>query len=165
MKNVAIYIAVAVSICSCTPAALEGFGRGLAQGQAISQSSPSLQSISCTGSSFGTFTEVKASFAVSVAADGTTVGSFTSNGTLFDASGTASLNYSGTSVVNLRIDSSVSGSARASAYVPGRIVAAGADAYKGSQGLVAGTIDRNGVFNGTYRSLTGNYKLVLGCTR
>jgi len=164
MKNNIAFAIATLSLYSCTPAAMEGFGRGLAQGQATSQAIPTVQVVSCTGSSFGTFTEVKATMAISVAPDGAAFGSFSSNGTLFDAGGTASINPYSTSIVSLKIDSSVSGSISASAYTPVRSISAGANASKGSKGLVAGTIDRNGIFNGTYRSLTGNYKLVLGCT-
>ncbi|MFC3603503.1 hypothetical protein [Deinococcus soli (ex Cha et al. 2016)] len=164
MKNNIAFAITAIALCSCTPAAMEGFGRGLAQGQATNQPTPAVQVVSCTGSSFGTFTEVKATMAISVAPDGSAFGSFSSNGTLFDAGGTASINRYGTSIINLKIDSSVSGSFSTSTYTPIRSISAGANASKGSKGLVAGIIDRNGIFNGTYRSLTGNYKLVLGCT-
>lgn len=158
MKKVALLSLFALTVTSCTPAAMESFGRGLAQG-----SGPITVGVICTGKTYGTFTSAVAELRLAVGSDGRTTGTFTNNGTIFAAQGYTPVRYDGQqllfSQINLQLDSRVNGSA--AALVGVRPV--GLASEFGSTGTLTGTIEGNGAFTGTFKGLQGNYRTLLTC--
>lgn len=162
MSKPAAFALLALILTSCTPAAMEGLGRGLAQG-ATTSPLPRTIGLYCTGQTFGTITRADAQLSVTVTSDGTASGTFTNNGTIFNAQGTAAVRDTGTaltfSTLNLQLDSRTGGGANAQV---GFTKAALGGSY-GSTGLLTGTFDPVGNFTGTFKGIQGNYRTALSC--
>lgn len=165
MRNLLLLGILALSITSCTPAALESLGRGLAEG-ATAMNKPDQQiqkTVVCKGQSFGTFTQASAELSIIISSDGNAQGSFTNNGNGFSANGTAAIKSTSDSVITLDLDNSVEGQAAFSAYAGKSNIGTGLNASKGSKGMVSGTINQRGIFTGTYRAILGNYRVSMKC--
>ncbi|PNY79170.1 hypothetical protein CVO96_20430 [Deinococcus koreensis] len=117
----------------------------------------------CEGTTAGTLTHAAASLSLTVASTGAASGSFTNNGTLFQATGTAAVRDDGQTLyfntLNLNLDSRVEG--RATALLGFR--SAGLSAQRGSTGLLTGTLNGQGRFTGTFKGVQGNYRADLTC--
>lgn len=141
---------------------MEGLGRGLAQGPGPSPTDRTVGLV-CSGTTSGTLTRAAAELSLSVTSSGIATGTFTNNGTLFQAEGRIPVRDDGQtlyfSVLNLNLDSRVVGEANALVGFK----TGGLRSTLGSTGTLTGQIDRTGVFTGTFRGVQGSYRTTLTC--
>lgn len=156
------YIALgllALTITACTPSAMEGLGRGLAEG-ASQDSSNRTVGLVCSGKLFGTFTSAAAELSLTVTSGGNASGTFTNNGTVFQTEGLVPVWDDGHtlsfSTLNLKLDSHVSGGANATL----RFRTSGLAGSYGSTGTLTGQIDGSGVFTGRSKAYRGTTALL-----
>lgn len=159
-KHVAFGL-LALTLTGCTPAAMEGLGRGLAQGA----SSPTEKTVglACSGTTLGTLTRAAAELSLTVSSNGNAAGTFTNNGTVFQAEGLVPVRDDGRtlffSTLNLKLDSRVSGGATALLGVK----TGGLAGTYGSTGTLTGQIDGAGSFTGTFKGVQGSYRTTMTC--
>lgn len=125
MKKAALLGLFALAVTSCTPGAVEGMAR-----------SATSVPVTCSGTSYGTITSAPAQLNVTMGLSGST-GTFTNNGTVFQATGSM-ITSGNMTTVNLSLSGRTSGS-------------------------LYGTIDTSGRFEGTFRGIQGNYRTVMNC--
>ncbi len=155
-------------LTACTPAAMEGLGRGLAQG--ASGSTPQMVGLTCRGQSAGTLTRADAELLLNVSDEGVADGTFTNNRVQFGAVGTAVVRANPATgsfyvtQVTLNLDSSTAGQAGARAQLGTARTGAAFNLGYGSTGSFSATITSLGALTGTFRGVQGTYRVTMTCT-
>lgn len=99
----------------------------------------STSTFTCSGNSYGTVTSAPSLLSATVDSNNNATGTFTNNGTVFNATGQIYIPQSGISTVNLSLKAVTTGS-------------------------LTGSIDTKGNFEGYFKGAQGNYRTLMACT-